>query len=73
MVFMTLSSSVFSILLLSGDSEIQSQFKQTFKDAAIKTSGDLQSCGSDNNDCWKALKNQLTDEHKGAGATLPKP
>jgi len=38
---MTLSSSIFSILLLSGDSEIQSQFKQAFKDAAVTTAKDV--------------------------------
>jgi two-component system nitrogen regulation response regulator GlnG len=37
---MTLSSSVFSILLLSGDSDIQSQFKQVFKDATMTTAKD---------------------------------
>jgi DNA-binding protein Fis len=37
---MTLSSSVFSILLLSGDSEIQNHFRQTFKDAAMTTAKD---------------------------------
>lgn len=37
---MTLSSSVFSILLLSGDSEIQTQFKQAFKDASMTTAKD---------------------------------
>ncbi len=37
---MTLSSSIFSILLLSGDSEIQSQFKQAFKDATVTTARD---------------------------------
>jgi two-component system nitrogen regulation response regulator GlnG len=37
---MTLSSSVFSILLLSSDSEIQNQFKQAFKDAAMTTAKD---------------------------------
>jgi len=37
---MTLSSSVFSILLLSGDPDIQSQFKQLFKDAAVTTAKD---------------------------------
>ena len=35
--FMTLSSSVFSILLLTGDPEIQSQFRQAFKDASMTT------------------------------------
>jgi DNA-binding protein Fis len=38
--FMTLSSSVFSILLLSSDPEIQSQFRQAFKDASITTAKD---------------------------------
>jgi DNA-binding protein Fis len=38
--FMTLSSSVFSILLLTGDSDIQSQFRQAFKDANITTAKD---------------------------------
>jgi Fis family transcriptional regulator, factor for inversion stimulation protein len=38
--FMTLSSSIFSILLLSGDSEIQTQFKQAFKDATMTTAKD---------------------------------
>ena len=37
---MTLSSSVFSILLLSGDAEIQSQFRQAFKDASMTTAKD---------------------------------
>ena len=37
---MTLSSSIFSILLLSGDSEIQTQFKQAFKDATVTTARD---------------------------------
>ena len=37
---MTLSSSVFSILLLSGDPDIQTQFKQLFKDATITTAKD---------------------------------
>ena len=37
---MTLSSSVFSILLLSGDSDIQTQFKQAFKDATLVTAKD---------------------------------
>ncbi len=32
---MSLTSSVFSILLLSGDPDIQSQFKHTFKDASV--------------------------------------
>jgi two-component system nitrogen regulation response regulator GlnG len=38
--FMTLSSSVFSILLLSGDPEIQTQFRQAFKDASMTTAKD---------------------------------
>ena len=38
---MTLSSSVFSILLLSGDPDLQSQFKQVFKDAAMTTAKDV--------------------------------
>ena len=37
---MTLSSSVFSILLLSGDPEIQTQFRQAFKDASMTTAKD---------------------------------
>ncbi|MBA5866474.1 MAG: hypothetical protein GDA67_07230 [Nitrospira sp. CR1.3] len=37
---MTLSSSVFSVLLLSGDPDIQSQFKQVFKDASMTTARD---------------------------------
>ena len=37
---MTLSSSGFSILLLSGDSEIQTQFRQAFKDASMTTAKD---------------------------------
>jgi len=37
---MTLSSSVFSILLLSGDPDIQQQFKQAFKDATVTTAKD---------------------------------
>ena len=38
--FMTLSSSVFSILLLSGDPEIQTQLRQAFKDASMTTAKD---------------------------------
>jgi len=38
--FMTLSSSVFSILLLSGDPDVQSQFKQVFKEATMTTAKD---------------------------------
>ena len=38
--FMTISSPVFSILLLSGDPDIQSQFKLAFKDAAVTTAKD---------------------------------
>jgi two-component system nitrogen regulation response regulator GlnG len=37
---MTLSSSVFSILLLSADPDIQTQFRQTFKDASMTTAKD---------------------------------
>ncbi|MDF0645598.1 MAG: helix-turn-helix domain-containing protein [Nitrospira sp.] len=37
---MTLSPSVFSVLLLSGDSDIQTQFKQAFKDASLTTAKD---------------------------------
>lgn len=37
---MTLSSSVFSILLLSGDPDLQSQFKHVFKDVAVTTAKD---------------------------------
>ena len=37
---MTLSSSVFSILLLSGDPDIQAQFRQAFKDASMTTAKD---------------------------------
>lgn len=33
--FMSLSSSVFSVLLLTSDPEIQAQYKQVFKDASI--------------------------------------
>ncbi|WP_455378257.1 helix-turn-helix domain-containing protein [Petrachloros mirabilis] len=38
---MTLSSSVFSILLLSGDLDLQSHFKQVFKDATVTTVKDV--------------------------------
>jgi DNA-binding protein Fis len=37
---MTLSSSVFSILLVTGDPEVQSQFKQAFRDASMTTAKD---------------------------------
>ncbi len=37
---MTLSPSVFSVLLLSGDSDIQTQFRQAFKDASVTTARD---------------------------------
>jgi len=44
---MTLSSSVFSILLLSGDPDIQSQFKQVFKDATMTTAKDAAALSRD--------------------------
>ena len=44
---MTLSSSVFSILLLSGDSEIQAQFKQAFKDASVTMAKDAAALSRD--------------------------
>lgn len=44
---MTLSSSVFSILLLSGDPDIQSQFKQAFKDATMTTAKDAAALSHD--------------------------
>jgi Fis family transcriptional regulator, factor for inversion stimulation protein len=34
-MFMSHTSSIFSILLISGDPDIQSQFKHTFKDASV--------------------------------------
>jgi two-component system nitrogen regulation response regulator GlnG len=37
---MTLSSSVFSILVLSGDPEVQTHFKQAFKEASVTTAKD---------------------------------
>lgn len=40
---MSLSSSVFTILLLSGDSDLQSQFRHTFKDASVTTAKDATS------------------------------
>jgi two-component system nitrogen regulation response regulator GlnG len=40
---MTLSSSVFSVLLISGDTDIQTQFKQLFKDASLTTARDASS------------------------------
>lgn len=44
---MTLSSSVFSILLLSGDPDLQSQFKQVFKDATVTTARDAAALSRD--------------------------
>src|SRR5262245_3597830 len=44
---MTLSSSVFSVLLLSGDSDVQSQFKQVFKDASLTMARDASSLPKD--------------------------
>ena len=38
--FMSLTSSVFSILLLSGDPDIQSQFKHAFKDTSVTMAKD---------------------------------
>lgn len=38
---MSLSSSVFSVLLLTGDPEIQAQYKQVFKDASVTTVKDV--------------------------------
>jgi len=44
---MSLTSSVFSILLLSGDLDIQSQFKHAFKDASVTTVKDAASLPKD--------------------------
>lgn len=41
--FMSLSSSVFTILLLSGDPDLQIQFKHAFKDASVTTAKDATS------------------------------
>lgn len=44
---MSLTSSVFSILLLSGDSDIQSQFKHAFKDASVTAAKDASTLPKD--------------------------
>lgn len=44
---MSLSSSVFSVLLLTSDPEIQAQYKQVFKDASIITVKDIASMPKD--------------------------
>jgi DNA-binding protein Fis len=44
---MSLTSSVFSMLVLSGDPEVQSQFKQAFKDASVTVAKDMSALSKD--------------------------
>jgi len=44
---MTLSPSVFSVLLLSSDTDIQTQFRQAFKDASVTTARDAAALSKD--------------------------
>ncbi|NOT21789.1 MAG: hypothetical protein HOP22_03565 [Nitrospiraceae bacterium] len=44
---MSLTSSVFSLLVLSGDPDIQSQFKQAFKDASVTAAKDASTLPKD--------------------------
>lgn len=70
--FMTLTSSVFSVLLLSGDQDIQTQFKQAFKDAALTTAKDAAALPRDAaRRSFDAVIIESKPGHQNTGTFLP--
>ncbi len=69
---MSLTSSVFSILLLSGDPDIQSQFKHAFKDASVTATKDASTLPKDvTRRTFDAVIVELKPSSSGGAAALP--
>ena len=69
---MSLTSSVFSILLLSGDPDIQSQFKHAFKDASVTAAKDAATLPKDvTRRTFDAVFVELKPGSSGRGAAIP--
>ena len=69
---MSLTSSVFSILLLSGDPDIQSQFKHAFKDASVITAKDAATLPKDvTRRTFDAVLIELKPGSSGRTAAIP--
>jgi two-component system nitrogen regulation response regulator GlnG len=69
---MSLTSSVFSILLLSGDPDIQSQFKHAFKDASVITAKDASTLPKDvTRRTFDAVLIELKPGSSGRTAAIP--
>jgi two-component system nitrogen regulation response regulator GlnG len=69
---MSLTSSVFSILLLSGDPDIQSQFKHAFKDASLITAKDASTLPKDvTRRTFDAVLVELKPGSSGRTAAIP--
>jgi len=69
---MSLTSSVFSILLLSSDSDIQSQFKHAFKDASVTVAKDASMLPKDvARRTFDAVIVELKPGSSGGAAALP--
>ena len=69
---MSLTSSVFSILLLSGDPDIQSQFKHAFKDASVTAAKDAATLPKDvTRRTFDAVFVELKPGSSARGAAIP--
>jgi two-component system nitrogen regulation response regulator GlnG len=69
---MSLTSSVFSILLLSGDPDIQSQFKHAFKDASVIAAKDASTLPKDvTRRTFDAVLVELKPGSSGRTAAIP--
>lgn len=69
---MSLTSSVFSILLLSGDPDIQSQFKHAFKDASVTAAKDASTLPKDvMRRTFDAVFVELKPGSSGRAAAIP--
>ncbi|MDZ4732352.1 MAG: helix-turn-helix domain-containing protein [Nitrospirota bacterium] len=69
---MSLTSSVFNILLLSGDPDIQSQFKRAFKDASVTATKDASTLPKDvTRRTFDAVIVELKSGSSGGAAALP--
>ncbi len=69
---MSLTSSVFSILLLSGDADIQSQFKHAFKDASVTAAKDASTLSKDvTRRTFDAVIVELKPGSSGRAAAIP--
>jgi two-component system nitrogen regulation response regulator GlnG len=69
---MSLTSSVFSILLLTGDLDLQSQFKHTFKDASVTAAKDASTLTKDmTGRTFDAVVVELKPRSSGRAAAIP--